>query len=83
MAAILAGGDNGEYLKSGERQVFVGGDGRRDVRCVSGSAVVGGEYQIHQGTCQPSRETRSYSFLCPLGSRGRRTTEVAEAETKR
>ena len=45
MAVIIdvGSGNGNESLKSGGKEAFIRGGGRRDDRCVSGRAVVGGE----------------------------------------
>ena len=48
MAVIIGGAGNGsgdKYPKSGVREAFVGDGNRRDDRCVSRSAAVGGGSQ--------------------------------------
>ena len=74
------GGNGNESPNLGGREAFVEGGGRRNGRCVSGSAVVGREAPLRQGTRQGLGETRYYSFLCPPGLGGRRTLSVAEAK---
>ena len=68
MVTINGGGGNGdgnEPPKSGGEEAFVGGGDRRDDRCISGSAVVGGKTWRRQGICKKLRATRYYSFLYP------------------
>ena len=63
-------------------EVFVGGSSRRDGRCVSGSAVAGGEAWWRQGTCQWwGGLVLTLSYARP-GRGGRHTLAVAEAESK-
>ena len=75
-------GDSDESTKLGRREDFVGGGGRRDIRCVSGSVVVSGKTWRRQEICKRSRETWYYFFLCPSGTGGRCTLVMAEAEAK-
>ena len=77
------GGDGKKLPKSGEREAFVRGGGRLNNICVSVRAVVNGEYQWQRGTRQRLGETWYYYFLCPPGTRGRRTLSVTEEEAKR
>ena len=56
MVIIDGGGD--ESLKSGEREIFVGGGGRRDGRCVSKSVVVDGETRQRRGLSKQLRAMR-------------------------
>ena len=58
LAVIIESGSGDESPKSGGREVFAGGRGRRDDRCVSGSAVVGGENRRQRGLRKRSRATR-------------------------
>ena len=66
----------------GEGRPFVRDGGRRDVRCVSGSDVVGGEAQWRRGPLPKSGATRSYYLLCLPRTGKQRTLSVAEAEVK-
>ena len=42
LEVITDSGGNDELTKLGGREVFIGGDARRNVRCISGSVVVSG-----------------------------------------
>ena len=83
MVIIDGGGGNGNELpKSRGREAFVGGDGRRDGRSISVSAVINREAHLRKGPRQRLGVTCSYFLLCLPGPGGR-TLSVAEAETKR
>ena len=48
----MDGGGSDKKPKLGRREVFIGGGGRRNARCVYGSVVVGGEALQKRGPCQ-------------------------------
>ena len=77
---IYCGGGN-KLKKSGGREVFVGGRGRRNDICISVSAVVGEENWRRRGIRKRSTTTWYYYFLCPSGSWGGwHNPEVSEAK---
>ena len=49
MTVIIGSGVGEKLPKLGGREVFVGGGDRKNVRCVLGSAVVGGESRQWSG----------------------------------
>ena len=52
MAVIIDGSGFEKCPKSGGREVIVRGGSRRNIICVSGSAVVGGEAWRRRGPCK-------------------------------
>ena len=76
---VIIGNDGNELIYSGGREVFVGGDGRRGDRYISGRAVVGGEAQQRQRLNQRLEAKKSHSLLgLPRPGGGRRCTPVVE-----
>ena len=83
MEVIINSDSGNQSLKSGEMYIlFVVSDRRKD-KCVSGSAMVGGEAYQPRGTIQRSVLTWYYDLLCPSRTGVQLTPSVAKVDSKR
>ena len=86
LAVIINGGGDNKSPKSGGRKILDRGDGRRNNRCVSGSAMVRVEAWWRQGPRQMLEVTQYYYLLylpVPGGGGGGCNLPVVVAEAKR